>query len=269
MTIPQVAALLPEYNAFVADLATQCAAGTLTDWSPFKQAVLNFFTPSMMDKADRVVPGWHEMAICADHQTLHHVTSVLVALRLSPIYQQATPHEQDSLLWMVLFHDVAKIARPGKHDYIHAFRSAAIAGKALARAGFSVRSGYSEQIVEWFALTYNAISWRPDLQEFIQDNRQLPAILSGLDQLYEPPAIAVIKAVLFHLSIITDPDYPIHAPLTDEEIIKYIDAATFPLLKAMMLVDTDGWNLFDPAEAHRFRQQTQATFHQIAIQIGL
>ena len=267
MPIPRPADALPEFTQLTIDLAAQRQDGTITDWESFKTIVLAFFTPDMMDKVDHVVSSWHEMAVCADHQTLHHVTSVLVALHALPEYQQAAPEEQDLLTWMVLFHDVAKIARPGEHDYIHAFRSAAIAGKALAKAGFAASAVYPDRIADWFTLTYNAVIWREDLQDHIQDNRHLPAIISGLHQLYDPPAAAVIKAVLLHLSVITDPVYPIHAPLTDSEYIEYVDATTHRLLKAMMIVDTDAWNLFDPREAQRYRAQSLTVFDRMGAQI--
>ena len=269
MAIPHVATLLPHYHQLIVELAAKCQRGTLNDWEPFKAAVLDFFTPAMMDAVDGVVPGWHEMSTYADRQTLHHVTSVLVALLLHPTFQDATPEMQDSLLWMVLFHDVAKIARSGEHDYIHAFRSAAIAGKAFAKAGFLTRDAYAERITDWFNLTHHAVLWREDVGETIQDNRHLPVIVSGLEALYQPPAIPPIKAILLHLSLVTDPGYPILAPLTDSEIVQFVDPATFPMLKTMMLVDTGGWNLFDAEAAEYYRRQTESAFEQIAALIGL
>jgi hypothetical protein len=67
-----------------------------------------------------------------------------------------------------------------------------------------------------------------------------------------------------HLSIKTDPDCPTLAPLSAAEIAHDVDADVFPLLKAIMLVDTDGWNLFNQAEQQRQRQQTAAAFERIA-----
>src|SRR5262249_44202275 len=141
-----------------------------------------------------------------------------------PEYQQTTPEQKLLLEWMVLLHDIAKEAHPGKHDYIHAFRSAAIAGKVLAQAGFTATDAYATSIDEWFRLTHDAISYHEGHAENIQDNRKLPQIMTGIDQLYgdNAPAGWVIKAILLHLSIVTDPGYPIVAPLTDSEIREYI-----------------------------------------------
>jgi len=167
--------------------------------------------------------------------------------------------------WMVLFHDIAKVVVPGNHDYIHAFRSAAVAGKALAGLGFPSTEHYSQQVNRWHDFTWNAVRDDAPSGETIQDNTQLPLIIAGINALYGERSAAslVIEAILFHLSLVTDPDYPILAPLSSHEIAIYITADLYPLLKAMLLVDTDGWNLFDPSEKQRQHQQTLAAFDRI------
>ena len=77
-------------------------------------------------------------------------------------------------------------------------------------------------------------------------------------------ASARLFTVLFHLSISTDPGYPILAPLTQSEVQRYIDRELSPILKAMMLVDSDGWNLFDRQEGQRLRQKTLDVFDGIS-----
>lgn len=271
MTIPRIEAKLPGLAAFIAQLAQQRQDGALTDWQGFKQQVQNFYTPAMMQTIEQIVPGWGAMAHYADQQTLIHVTSVLTALRLLPEYQQATPDQQSLMLWMVLFHDVAKVAQRNKHDYVHGFRSAAVAGRGLARAGFPVTAVYPDQIDAWAALTHNAIIYRDGIEDPIQDNRKLPEIIAGIDVLFGPhaPAGAVIKAVLLHLSIVTEPDYPIMAPLTDDEIQQYMDADVWSLLRVMLLVDMNGWNLFDVPVQQRYRSLTIQAFDRIGRLIGL
>ncbi|HRL13595.1 MAG TPA: hypothetical protein PKX07_17060, partial [Aggregatilineales bacterium] len=117
----------------------------------------------------------------------------------------------------------------------------------------------------WFNLTYNAVRYDEAHKASIQDNAQLPRIIKGLHELFgaDSPARLVILPILFHLSIVTDPDYPTVAPLTEGEIRSYIDQDLYPLLKALMLVDVDGWNLFDPAEKMRHREQTLEAFEWI------
>jgi hypothetical protein len=225
----------------------------------------------MMDRVEWVVPGWRQMASYADQQTLIHVTAVLTALFLLPEYQRATAEQQMLMQWMVLFHDVAKRAHHSQHDYIHGFRSAAVTGRGLAQAGFPATEGYPELIDEWALLTDQAIIFRDDLGEMVQDNRKLPEIISGIDDLFglQSPAGLIIKGVLLHVSVVTDPDYPTVAPMTDSEFQQYIDPLCFPLFKMMLLVDADGWNLFDPQIQQRHRQQTLAVFDRLETLIGL
>jgi hypothetical protein len=263
--MPMVENFLPELGQFTRQLADECQRGSIADWRVFSQRVRDFYSPAMMDKIEPVVPGWGRMASYADQQTLIHVTSVLTALLLLPEYRNATAEQQTLLEWIVLFHDVAKEAQPGKHDYVHAFRSAAITAKALARVGFPVTDVFLTQIDSWFMLTYNAVYDHQGHAEMIQDNRKLPAIMSGIDQLYgtNAPAGWVIKAILLHLSIITDPNYPILAPLSLPEMKACVDSTLFPFLKAMMLVDTDGWNLFDAQTQRDQRAQTLVAFDRL------
>ncbi len=264
-TVPRFENLLPEFRQFAMGLAADCKAGTIDGWPVFQDRVRAFFTPEMMAKVEPAVPGWGQMATHANQQTLIHVTSVLVALYLLPEYQKATPDQQALMEWMVLYHDVTKVARRDKHDYVHAFRSAAEAGKGLVADGFPVTDAYAEWINRWYVRTMNAVIFHEDIKEYIQDNRQLPEIVAGIDRLFGVRAAAgyVIKAVLLHLSIATDPDYPIVAPLTEDEIKRYLDPGTFAMLKVMMLADANGWNLFDADTKQCYRQQTLAVFNQI------
>ena len=271
MTIPQRTDTLPELMSFSEFLAHQCAKGRITNWPLFSDPVRAFFTPALMTRVDQVVPGWKKMASYADQQTLIHVMGVITALLMLPEFKQADIAQKTALVWMVLFHDVAKIAQPGKHDYLHGFRSAAITGKSLAALGFPTTHDFSEFVDSWYELTYNAILIRDDVGEAVQDNRKLPEITNGIDHMYGPksPAGLIIKAVLLHISIPIDPGYPIVAPLNDDELQHYIDPASFPLVKTMALVDTDAWNLFDPENRQTQRQRTLAFFDRLAARIGM
>ena len=271
MTAPQLETYLPELLRFAKQLANDRQNTTLTDWDAFKQRVRSFYTSGMMDKIDAVVPGWIHMSSYLDQQTLIHVTSVLVALYLLPEYQVVSPDHKRLMEWTVIFHDVAKKARKGEHDYTHGFRSAAVTGAALALIGFPTRPDFAAHISTWKTLTENAVIFDALHNETIQDNSKLPDIIGGIAQLYEQHSAAaiIIKGVLFHMSVDNDPGYPTLAPLTPPEIQRYIDRDLFPILKAMMLVDSDGWNLFDPAEAQRLRQQTLDVFNDIAHMNGI
>jgi hypothetical protein len=271
MSAPHVKDILPDLMPFVRYLAHDCRSKTITGWRAFITPVREFYTPEVMARIEPVVPGWSRMASFDNQQTLIHVTSVMVALMMLPEYQHASSDQQTLMEWMVLFHDVMKEARPDKHDYTHAFRSAAVAGKALADIGFPPRPAYASEADDWYHLTFEAVIERPDLGETIQDNRKLPAIIAGLDTLYgtDAPAVNVIKAILLHLSLDIDPNYPILAPLSEADIRRTLSPACYPLMKAMMLVDGDGWNLFDTAQQQAQRQLTLKGFEYIATLIGI
>ncbi len=265
MIVPRVESLLPELIAFTAQLANQYERGSLNDQRAFSQQVRAFFTPERMAQVEQVVPGWGQMAAYENQTTLIHVTSVLTALYLLPEYQQAGAEQRALMAWMVLFHDVAKVARKGEHDAVHGFRSAAIAGKALGQVGFPVTNDYVDGIERWAILTHDAVVYHPEHREMIQDNRRLPQIIAGINGMYGPhaPAGAVIKGILFHLSVVTDPDYPILAPLTGDDLRLYLDPPAFQMLKAMILVDNDAWTLFDAPAKTQQRHKTLAAFDQI------
>jgi len=271
MTTPHLVAKLPELVAFAQHLAFDYQKGTLSNWDSFSQQVRAFYTPDIMNKIESVVPGWNQMASYLDQQTLIHVTSVLVALFLLPEYQ-ATPADHKIIMeWMVMFHDVAKRAERNKHDFTHGFRSAAVTGVALEPLGFPTQPNFADHIANWKALTENALIFAPDYNETIQDNVKLPNIVNGIDALYgqQSTAALIIKGVLFHMSINNDPTYPTLAPLTQHETRQYIDRDFFPILKAMMLADSEAWNLFDTTEAQRLRRNTLEVFDDIGRMNGI
>lgn len=271
MSPPLLSDKLPDLTRFTHHLADDYQSGRLHDWDTFKQHTTAFYTPEMMGKIEMIVPGWVQMAAYAKGQTLVHVTSVLVALYVLPEYLAASREQQIIMEWMVMFHDVAKQAFPGKHDYTHAFRSAAITGRALAALGFPKTTAYAGDIESWYHLTATAIIYDPQLAEDKQDNNKLPDILQGLERMYGPdsPAALIIKGVLLHLSIDSDPSYPTVAPLTTNELGRYLDANLHPLLKMMMLVDNDSWELFNPTNKQHQRDQTLKAFDEIGTLISI
>lgn len=269
MSAPSLELHLPELIQFTRQLAADYQRGVLTGWPGFIERVHAFYTPPMMDKIEKIVPGWGRMASYADQMTLIHVTSVLTTLWMEPEYQNATPEQQAIMPWIVMFHDVAKEARRGHHDYIHGFRSAVITGKALAQVGFPATAAYATDLDAWVDLIHNAIV--PLDHEFKQDNTKLPEIIAGIYRMYgaDTPAAWITKVVLLHVSLPTDPSYPTVAPLTDAEVAQYFDAAFFPLMRLMMFVDTDSWNMFDTPLRMSQHQTATAYFGRVAAQLGI
>lgn len=266
MNIPRMSEALPEWMAFLEGLAADVEAGRVSDWPSYAARARAFYTPEMMARIEPVVPGWERMATFANQQTLIHVTSVLTALLRLEEYQQADAQRRAVMEWIVLFHDIAKEARRGSHDYVHGFRSAAMAGRALAGLGFPAAADFGEQIDGWYDLTVQAVTTREDVADPIQDNRQLEAIVSGIERLYglDSPAYLIVMAVLLHLSVDLKDEYPTVAPLDDAGLKRYVTPSVLPYLKMMLRLDNEGWLLFDPADLAIQRERVTVAFDRIA-----
>ena len=262
---PLIKSHLPKMMAFVSGLAQDYRSGDIQSWEMMAERVHAFFTPDMLDKVDAVAPGWREMSSYANGVTLVHVMGVFTGLLTCPEFKQASSTQQELMKWIVLFHDIAKEVRNGQRDYTHGFRSAAKTGAILPRVGFPVMAEYDSLFKAWFRLTNTAITKQGKTTAYIQDNRKLPEIIDGIERLfgYDTPAALIVKTVLLHYSIDVVEEWPQVAPLTEVEIRQCLNIALFPLLKMMMLVDNDGWELFNPATKERYRQETLAVFEKL------
>lgn len=271
MPIPLVDDHLPGLMAFVRDLHDAVGRGDVADPNAVAGRVRAFFTAERVAQVETVVPGWAAMASSAGGRTQVHIVSALVALQQLPEFQAAPPDQQALAWWIVLFHDVGKTPLDGRRDYVHAFRSAVSAGKALPRVGFAVTGGYAEHVQTWAELTAGAFESRPDDGEPVQDNDKLPAILSGIDKLFgwQTAAALILQAVLLHMSITNLAQWPQAAPLTDAEIKRYVSVPLWPLLRMMMLTDNDAWHLFEPDIRRRYRAETLDVFARAGRLIGM
>jgi hypothetical protein len=74
--------------------------------------------------------------------------------------------------------------------------------------------------------------------------------------------------VLLHQSLNVVPEWPNPGSLADAEARLCISRTLLPLLEAMMLVDSDAWQLFDPASKARFRQSTLEVFANVRGLVG-
>ena len=93
----------------------------------------------------------------------------------------------------------------------------------------------------------------------------LPAIVRGIERLFGEGSAAalIVQSVLLHQSLNVVPEWPKPGSLADEDLPLCIRPALLPVLEALMLVDSDAWQLFDPAEKARFRQSTLAVFARV------
>jgi hypothetical protein len=268
--IPNLEARLPEVFDFARTMARQIDVGQLQDGDALLQRLRGFYTADRMQAIEAVAPGWQAMAAYADRATLHHITQVLIALERLPEYRQASPRHQAMMQWIVLFHDLGKQVINGQRDALHAFRSATMAARTLPAAGFATSDTYPAEIEPWTGLVLGATVAAADGKGLLPDNRALPQILQGLDRLFGAgsPASLIVQAVMLHQSLNVVPEWPSPCSLTDAEVPLCLRPELLPLLEIMMLVDSDAWQLFDPASKAKFRQSTLAVFADVRQRLG-
>jgi len=260
---------LPFLNQFILELVAEYHAGKLNSWDELDEKVKTFFTPGCMEQMESLLPGWQKMASYSEGITVTHVMCVFLGVFMLSEFQALTPEQQQIEKWIVLFHDLDKFHIRGKKDTMHAFRSGALTAKELPVFGFSVTEKYTELIDAWYELTLNAYFDGDAAPK--PDNGKLPEILSGIDQLFgdDSPAALITKTALLHISLDVDPQYPTPAPFTEKDIRSFISPTLFPLLKVMMLGDSDGWVLFDPEDREIKYKTAVAAFQEIERLLGI
>ena len=269
-TIPRLEDHLPELSDFTGSLANRIETGELQSGDELASRFRDFYTPDRMAAIEIVVPGWQEMAAYADGATLNHITQALVALQLLPEYRQASAHMQALMEWSELYHDVGKQVICGQRDALHAFRSATVAARVLPRLGFPASDAYAGEIDSWTRRVLGASVAAPDGKGSIPDNRAVPEIVQGIERLFgaDSAAALIVQAVMLHQSLQVVPEWPNPASLTEAEVPRCIRPELLPLLEAVMLVDSDAWQLFDPPSKEKFRQCTLAVFADVRRQLA-
>ena len=129
--------------------------------------------------------------------------------------------------------------------------------------GFPVTSAYASEFQDWFHLTDTATRFDEGQQLEIQDNSKLSAILGGAKRIFAEPTRSAVSAITLHQSITSLAAWPVRAPLTDDQIKAYLDKEVFPILLTLMLADSGGWNLFDPAKLKAMYWETRAVFRNL------
>ena len=256
---------LPKLNQFILRLVEEYKAEQIQAWNDLDERVKTFFTPEIMDNIEAKASGWKKMASYSDGITLTHVTCVFLGMFMLPEFQSLSIEQKQIAKWIILFHDIDKFHTRGKKDTMHAFHSAIIAAKELPKLGFPITDKYPELIDAWSQLTYNAYIDPGGEVALKPDNRKLPDILAGINQIYSEnsPAALITKTVLLHISLSVDTNYPTPSPLTVTEAERYIDPILFPLLRVMMLSDNEGWSLFEPKVRAQQRNDTLKVFARL------
>ncbi|MGB7339837.1 MAG: hypothetical protein WBC91_13160, partial [Phototrophicaceae bacterium] len=241
-------------------------AGIISSWQECAEAVFDFYTPPKMQTIENVAPHWQAMALHLNGQTLIHVTCVFMALFRSEDYQALSARQKILVEWAVLFHDISKVPIHGGHDYVHGVKSAAVAGQALTTLDFPIKPTITDSdIAHWHDLTFNATVYSEAHQETIQDSRKFSEIIEGLHAIHHADAYAIVMAVLLHIAIDTDPRYPILAPISQEDMKKYITRDALPIIRSMILADGSGWELF--TEDQSADQKRRANVYRVFAEI--
>jgi hypothetical protein len=261
--IPSFDGYFPDLNQFIHGLVGLYNAGRISSWEDLDERVNNFFTTEKMDQIESAVPHWNKMASYENGVTLVHVMCVFLGMYMMPEFLSMTPVQQQLMKWTILLHDVEKEPQDGKRDHAHAFRSAVTAARVLPRLGFPITAAYDSLIYEWSGFTCSAITKPENSPDIIQDNRKLPEILSGIERMFgdSTPATLIIETIAFHLSVDMQL-WPPAAPLTDEEVGRYLDRELVPMLRVMNLGDSEGWSMFDPSR-EALRNDTLEAFKGI------
>ena len=269
-SIPQLREHLPELFEFVRTLATEIESGELQDAGELAARIHGFYTADRMAAIEITAPGWREMAGYADGATRKHITEALIALQLLPEYRGAPGHLQPLMEWSVLYHDLGKQVIGGQRDSMHALSFGGHGGADAAQRGFLASAAYPAVIDSWTRLVLGASIAAADGKGPVPDKRALPDILQGSEQLFGTGSAAalIVQAVLLHQSLNVVPEWPNPGSLAEAEVPLCIRPTLLPLLEAMMLVDSDAWQLFDPASKARFRQSTLDVFATVRGLVG-
>ena len=254
--LPDLHSFLPDLVHFAQELAWEYQCGRLPAEDLHRQ-IAEFFSAEVMAQIEKTIPGWMEMAGYAKGQTLVHTMCMLLATLASPEYARAVEDDKRLLEWVAVLHDLGKRAAERQRDHAHAFRSAALAARILPGVGFPASERYSELIAGWEEMVNRAVIVNEEA--VIQDNAVLANILEGLDEMFgaHSPAVRILNCILLHMSLDTLPEeWPCPAGLDDEQARRLIEPGLLPLLTAVMLADSDAWNLYNLPVKERYRKLT-------------
>lgn len=254
-----------ELNQFILALVDDYNMGRLNSWDELDERVKTFYTPERMDDIEAKAAGWKKMASYSDGITLAHVTCVFLGMFMLPEFRALNADQQQIAKWIALFHDIDKFHISGKKDTMHAFRSGVIAANILPKIGFQASGQYEGLIHSWSEFTINAFTIENENSSQKPDNSKLPEILSGIEKLFEEntPACLITKTALLHISLNVDKNYPTPSPLTENETRQFINLDLLPLLKVMMLSDTEGWSLFEPEARYQRKRDALEAFDRV------
>lgn len=235
---------LPDFWNLSQETALALQAGKFSDWEPLIQQISPLLDESFIEGMDKVIPGWRKIATLHDGQTALHTLLVFSLCLNLPEYTLTDAQTCMEIEWAAVLHDLDK--NLARSDTAHPFRSAAVVARIMPELGFELLPNTNATDLEtWSNLVMSA--QRPDGEKMIHDHSSLREIIEGIHKCWgkDSSAARVLKAVLLHQSLPTVKTWSNAVLLTDEELAYALTLNDMKVLGALMVADSDSWNVFD------------------------
>jgi hypothetical protein len=206
---------------------------------------------------------WHWLDQVDEGLVCCHTFATLATIYSMKPFKDLDFHDQNIILYGLLFHDIAKRGPPEieTKDPLHPFTSAAKALKIFSRLGWIQHAENVEEISEYISNAFFFHEWAN-----FMDNQKLPMIykqllyatglISDMNSSYQNYyqltndlpreklfVFEILAIILFHQSVDLDPKYPNFTPLTEEEMNSYLSPRLLNLLTILHIGDNGSYNL--------------------------
>ena len=235
---------IPDFWYLSQKTAFDLRTGKFSNWKPLLQQIKPLLDESFIENMDKVISGWRKIATLHDGQTALHTLLVFSLCLNLPEYTLADEQTCMEIEWAAVLHDLDK--NLARSDTAHPFRSAAIVARIMPKLGFELLPNINETDLEtWSKLVMAA--QRPDGERMFHDHSSLKEIIDGIYKCWgkDNSATRVLKAVLLHQSSPTIKEWNNAVLLADEELSYTLTLSDMKVLGALMIADSDSWNIFD------------------------
>jgi hypothetical protein len=234
---------LPDFWNLSKKIASDLRDERFSNWDPLIQKISPLLEQSLIEKMDKVIPGWKKIATLYEGQTAIHTLLVFAICLNLPEYGLADSQTRMEIEWAAVLHDLDKDR--ARSDTAHPFRSAAVAARIMPELGFELLPNITMADVKaWSTLVMSA--QRPDGERLLHDHSFLKEIIDGIHRCWgaNSSASCVLKAVLLHQSLPTVKDWGNPVLLTDQELSYSLTLQDMDTLSLLIIADSDSWNIF-------------------------
>lgn len=237
---------LPDFWNLSKRIAFDLQAGRFSNRDSLIQQIRPLLEQNFVESMDKVITGWKTIATLHEGETALHTLLVFAICLNLPEYTLADNQTRIEIEWAALLHDLDK--KISRQDTAHPFRSAAVVAQSMPKLGFTLLPSIKETDLEtWSNLVMSA--QRPDGKRMIHDHSALKEIIDGIYTCWGngTSASRVLKTVLLHQSLPTLSEWTNAVLLTDEELSFALTLDDMKVLGALMIADSDSWNIFSEA----------------------